>query len=161
MTRGMPGDSSCVAVLEALQHLAGRTGAQVAEGVEHPEQLATLRQCGVGIAQGNLFARPNRRLQTYLPIAGITEFRAPAAPAPIRSWSGPQITDFMHPAVTLPLSATGEEVRTVLSDRPAISGVVLVDAEGRPRCTLERNRFLLAVSGAYGHTLYSRREPPG
>ena len=64
----------------------------------------------------------------------------------------------MHPAVTLPLSATGEEVRTILSDRPTISGVVLVDADGKPRCTLDRNRFLLAVSGAYGHALYSQRE---
>ena len=156
---GLPGDSSCVAVLEALQHLAGRIGAQVvAEGVERPEQLAALRQCGVGIAQGNLFAPPSRRPQTYLPIAGITEFPAPAAPAPTRSMSEPQITDFMHPAVTLPLSATGEEVRAVLSDRPAINGVVLVDVDGRPHCTLERNRFLLSVSGAYGHALYSRRE---
>ena len=154
---GLPENSSCIAVLEALQHLASRIGAQVvAEGVERPEQLATLRQCGVGLAQGNLFAPPSRRPQTYLPIAGITEFRAPAAPT--RSLSGPQITDFMHPAVTLPLSASGEEVRTVLSDRPAVNGVILVDAEGRPRCTLERNRFLLAVSGAYGHALYSRRE---
>jgi EAL domain-containing protein (putative c-di-GMP-specific phosphodiesterase class I) len=154
---GLPGNSSCIAVLEALQHLASRIGAQVvAEGVERPVQLATLRQCGVGLAQGNLFAPPSRRPQTYLPIAGITEFRAPAAPS--RSSSGPQITNFMHPAVTLPLSASGEEVRTVLSDRPAINGVILVDAEGRPRCTLERNRFLLAVSGAYGHALYSQRE---
>jgi hypothetical protein len=69
----------------------------------------------------------------------------------------------MHPAVTLPLSATGEEVRTVLSDRPAINGVVLVDAEGRPHCTLERNRFLLAVNGAYGHALPCTpgERPPG
>ncbi|HET9116651.1 MAG TPA: GGDEF domain-containing protein [Pseudonocardiaceae bacterium] len=156
---GLPGDSSCVAVLEALQHLAVRIGAQVvAEGVERPEQLATLRQCGVGIAQGNLFAPPSRRPQTFLTTTGIAEFRAPAVPAPTLSTADHRITDFMHPAVTLPLSATGEEVRAVLSDRPAINGVVLVDTDGRPYCTLERNRFLLAVSGAYGHALYSRRE---
>ena len=52
---GLPGEGSCVAVFEALQHLAFRIGAQlVAEGVETPEQLATLHQYGVGIAQGNL-----------------------------------------------------------------------------------------------------------
>lgn len=156
---GLPRDSSCVAVLEALQQLASRIGAQVvAEGVEHPEQVATLRQYGVGIAQGNLLAPPSRRPPTYLPIAGIGEFRAPVSPTPARGLPGARITDFMHPAVTLPVSATGEEVRTVLCDRPTSSGVVLLDDDGRPRYTLDRNRFLLAVSGTFGHALYAKRE---
>ncbi|MBV8539882.1 MAG: EAL domain-containing protein [Pseudonocardiales bacterium] len=156
---GLPGEGSCVAVLEALLHLATRIGAQVtAEGVESSEQLAALRQYGVGIAQGDLLGPPNRRPLTYLPIAGIAEFRAPGSPAPARDLPGARITDFMHPAVALSLSATGEEVRAVFSGRPTISGVVLVDADGRPRCTLDRNRFLLAVSGAYGYALYAQRE---
>ncbi|HEV7452176.1 MAG TPA: EAL domain-containing protein [Pseudonocardiaceae bacterium] len=156
---GLPRKSSCVAVLEALQHLAPRIGAQlVAEGVERPEQVATLRQYGVGIVQGNLFALPNRRPRIYLPISGIREFRAPISPAPTRGVPGSQITDFMHPAVTLPISATGEEVRSVFRDRPAISGLVLLDDDGRPRYTLDRNRFLLETSGAFGHALFARRK---
>jgi GGDEF domain-containing protein len=130
----------------------------VAEGVERPEQVAVLRQYGVGIAQGNLLGPPNRRPLTYLPISGLAEFRAPVSALPTRGVPETQITDFMHPAVTLPLSATGEAVRSVLSNRPTISGVVLVDADGKPRCTLDRNRFLLAVSGAYGHALYAGRD---
>ncbi|MGH3946689.1 MAG: bifunctional diguanylate cyclase/phosphodiesterase [Pseudonocardiaceae bacterium] len=156
---GLPRESGCVAVLEALQQLASRIGAQiVAEGVERPEQVATLRQYGVGIAQGNLLAPPSRRPPTYLPISGIREFRAPVSPAPTRGLPGARLTDFMHPAVTLPISATGEEVRTVLRDRPTTSGVVLLDDDGRPRYTLDRNRFLLAISGAFGHALYAKRE---
>jgi EAL domain-containing protein (putative c-di-GMP-specific phosphodiesterase class I)/GGDEF domain-containing protein len=156
---GLPDDSSCVIVLQALQHLAFRIGAQVvAEGVERPDQLATLREYGVGIAQGYLLGPPNRRPTTHLQISVIAKFQASASPAPTRDLPGTRITDFMHPAVTLPLSATGEEVRAVLRDRPAISGVVLVDEDGRPRCTLDRNRFLLAVSGVYGHALYAARE---
>jgi EAL domain-containing protein (putative c-di-GMP-specific phosphodiesterase class I) len=156
---GLPRASGCVAVLEALQHLATRIGAQVvAEGVERSEQLATLRQYGIGIAQGNLLGPPNRRPLVSLPTSGIAEFRAPVSPAPTRGLPKARITDFMHPAVTLPLTATGEEVRAVLSTRLGISGVVLVDDEGRPRSTLDRNRFLLAVSGAYGYALYAQRE---
>ncbi|MGH3788948.1 MAG: EAL domain-containing protein [Pseudonocardiaceae bacterium] len=156
---GLPRDSSCVAVLEALQYLASRIGAQlVAEGVEGREQVATLREYGVGIAQGNLFGAPHRRPVTYLPISGITEFRAPVLPARTGGLPGSRITDFMHPAVTLPVSATGEEVRTVFSDHPAINGVVLVDDGGKPCFTLDRNRFLLAVSGTYGHALYAQRD---
>lgn len=155
---GLPHESGCMAILEALLHLAVRIGAQlIAEGVERPEQVATLRQHGVGIGQGNLLGPPNRRPSTQLPITGLAEFQAPICSAPARGLPGTQITDFMHPAVTLPLSATGEEVRAILGDRPTITGVVLVDADGRPRCTLDRNRFLLAVSGAYGHALYARR----
>jgi EAL domain-containing protein (putative c-di-GMP-specific phosphodiesterase class I) len=156
---GLPGEGSCVAVLEALQHLAFRIGAQlVAEGVETPEQLATLHQYGVGIAQGNLLAPPHRRPVTYLPMSGIAEFLATTSPAPARGLPATRITDFMHPGAILPTSATGDEVRTVLSERPAISGVVLVDDDGRPRYTLDRNRFLLAVSGTYGRALYAQRE---
>jgi EAL domain-containing protein (putative c-di-GMP-specific phosphodiesterase class I)/GGDEF domain-containing protein len=156
---GLPRDSSCVAVLEALQHLAARIGAQVvAEGVERLEQLATLRQYGVGIAQGDLLAPPHRRPLTYLPIPGVAELPAPVSPAPVHGPPGPRITDFMHPAVSLPISATGEEVRTVLCNGPAISGVVLLDDDGKPGYTLDRDRFLLTVSGAYGHALYAQRK---
>ena len=156
---GLPQDSGCVAIVEALLRLAARIGAElVAEGVERPEQVAALRRYGVGIGQGNLLGPPHRRPVTTLPIAGIADFQASVCPAPLRGRSGIQITGLMHPAVTLPLSATGEDVRTILSDRPTVSGVVLIDSEGKPRCTLDRNRFLLAVSGAYGHALYARRE---
>jgi EAL domain-containing protein (putative c-di-GMP-specific phosphodiesterase class I) len=156
---GLPQDSGCVAVVEALLRLAARIGAElVAEGVERPEQVAALRQYGVGIGQGNLLGPPHRRPVTTLPIAGIADFHTSVCPAPLRSRSGMQITELMHPAVTLPLSATGEDVRTILSNRPTVSGVVLIDSDGKPRCTLDRNRFLLAVSGAYGHALYARRE---
>jgi GGDEF domain-containing protein len=156
---GLPHKSSCLAVLEALQHLAPRIGAQlVAEGVERPEQVTTLRQYGVDIAQGYLFAPPHRRPLTYLPFPGIREFRVPVSLARTRGVPGTRITDFMHPAITLPISATGDEVRTVFRDRPAISGVVLLDDDGRPRYTLDRDRFLLEVSGAFGHALFAKRE---
>ncbi|MGH3605168.1 MAG: EAL domain-containing protein [Pseudonocardiaceae bacterium] len=159
IVEGLPRDSGSVAILEALQHLATRIGTQVvAEGVERSEQLATLRQYGVGIAQGNLLGPASRRPVTYLPIAGIAEFRTPVSAAPTRGLPEARISDFMHPALTLPISTTGDAVRAVLSDGPAISGVVLVDDDSKPRYTLDRNRFLLAVSGAYGHALYGRRE---
>lgn len=105
---------------QSMRHLATRIGAQVvAEGVERSEQLATLRQYGVGIAQGNLLGAPGRRPVTYLPIAGIAEFRTPVSTTPTRGLPEARISDFMHPALTLPISTTGEAVRAVLSDRPS------------------------------------------
>ena len=156
---GLPGEGSCLAVLDALAHLAPRIGAQVvAVGVERSDQLATLRQYGVGVAQGNLLCPPSRRPLTYLPGSGIAEFRAPMSPAPSPGRPGARIVDFMQPALTLPVSATAEDVRTMLIERPAVTAVVLADSDAKPWCTLDRNRFLLAISGAYGHALYARRE---
>ncbi|MGH4018335.1 MAG: GGDEF domain-containing protein [Pseudonocardiaceae bacterium] len=157
---GLPDDRRAVAVLEALQHLCPRIDAQlVAEGVERPEQLATLRQYGVGIAQGNLFDEPSRRPSTSLPISSrIGEMRTPASPGPAPGPLQPRITDFAHPAITLPAAATAEEVRDVLARHTSVTGVILVDGDGRPRYSLDRNRFLLAVSGAYGHALHARRD---
>ncbi|HEY2763581.1 MAG TPA: EAL domain-containing protein [Pseudonocardiaceae bacterium] len=156
---GLPEENRCIAVLEALAHLAPRIGAElVAEGVERPEQLATLRQFGVRMAQGNLLGPPGRRPLTHLPGSGIAEFRAPLSPALNRGLPGARITDLVHPALTLPVTATAEDVRRVLGHQSAVTGVVLVDGDGRPCYTLDRNRFLLAVSGAYGHALHARRE---
>ena len=43
----------------ALSEFARRTGTVVvAEGVESPDELATLRDLGIGRAQGYLFGRP-------------------------------------------------------------------------------------------------------
>lgn len=154
---GLPTEASAIAVLEALAHLAARIGAQlVAEGVEHPTQVTTLRRYGVGMAQGNLLCPPSRRPLTCLPGSGITGFQAPVPPCPAPP--GARITDFMHPALTLPISALADEVRAVLRDRPTVTGVVLVDDDDKPCYTLDRNRFLLAISGAYGHALNARRE---
>lgn len=155
---GLPGERGCLAILEALAQMAHHLGAQlVAEGVERAEQVATLRQYGVGLAQGNLLASPSRRPLTFLQDS-IPDFRPPVSPVPRPEPPGWRITDFAHPALTLPVNATAEDVRTVLSDRPAVTGVVLLDVDGRPRYSLDRNRFLLAVSGAYGHALHARRD---
>src|SRR5690606_38813584 len=61
------------------------------------------------------------------------------------------------PATTLPHDVTAEKVREVLADHPEVNGVVLVDSRNRPQWTIDRNRFLLAVTGPYGHALHAHR----
>ncbi|MFI9012053.1 EAL domain-containing protein [Actinosynnema sp. NPDC053489] len=161
----LPVDSARYAMVQALQHLCEHTGSLVvAEGVETEAELAALRRLGVRLAQGNLLASPQRRPKVDATISAVlSEASDPEAvtstvTAPLRRRSGPRVTDFLHPATTLPDSATSEEVRDVLANQPTVSGVVLVDAEGRPRWTVDRNRFLLAVTGPFGHALHARRE---
>ena len=48
-------------------------------------------------------------------------------------------------------------MRTALATDPTASCVVLLDDAGRPQWMIDRNRFLLAVTGPYGHALHARR----
>ncbi|GDY28945.1 GGDEF domain-containing protein [Gandjariella thermophila] len=157
---GLPDEPGCTALLESLIRLAEGIGAQLAAvGVETDAQLATLRRLGVHLAQGNLLTQPSRRPLTTVSIPpAATELADPDATLPGRRNAGPRVSDFLHPATMLRADATSEEVRSVLANQPMVSSVVLVDEESRPRWTLDRNRFLLAVTGPYGHALHAKRD---
>lgn len=157
---GLPDEPGGTALLDSLVRLADGTGAQlVAVGVETDAQLATVRRLGAHLVQGNLLTPPSRRPLTTASIPpAAAELADPDATAPGRRNAGPRVTDFLHPATMLREDATSEEVRSVLANQPMVSGVVLVDRESRPRWTLDRNRFLLAVTGPYGHALHAKRD---
>ncbi|WP_053738320.1 GGDEF domain-containing protein [Nocardia sp. NRRL S-836] len=155
IVRTLPEDPARCSLVRSLVHLGEYTGGQVvAEGIETEEQLTVVRKLGVAHAQGHLLAPPQRRPVVNARIAP----EAVTQTGEIRRSSGPRVTDFLHPATTLPEDATSEEVREVLATQPTVTGVVLVDDEGRPRWSVDRNRFLLAVTGPYGHALHAKRE---
>ncbi|HEX6342463.1 GGDEF domain-containing protein [Umezawaea sp.] len=160
---GLPEDPSSTALVQALQHIAEHTDTQVvAEGVETEPELVALRRLGVRLAQGDLLAMASRRPKVNATISAVlSEANDPEAvthTGPIRRLAGPRVTDFLHPATTLPEDATSEQVREVLAGQPGLSGVVLVDPDGRPRWSVDRNRFLLSVTGPYGHALHAKRD---
>ncbi|SFT38158.1 diguanylate cyclase (GGDEF) domain-containing protein [Actinopolyspora lacussalsi subsp. righensis] len=155
---GIPDNAGQAALLESLQGLCNATGAiLIAEGAEREEQLAALRAAGVRVVQGNLLASAARRPPTSLQIPeAVAETDDPyggSKPTP----AGPRVTEFLSPATMLSRDATADSVRGVLADHPEISGVVLVDEHNRPEYSIDRNRFLLAVTGPYGHALHAQR----
>ncbi len=148
------------ATIEAIGQLCVRTNTQlIADGVRSTEQLAALHALGVGTAQGEALhparRRPAVRATITPPPSSETLPPEPATPAERRV--GPSVTELMHPATTLPLSATAEEVRAALAAAPLVNSVVLLDDAERPMSTIDRNRFLLAVTGPYGHALHANR----
>ncbi|WP_431041006.1 EAL domain-containing protein [Streptomyces sp. P1-3] len=150
---GLPQDSGSRAAVAALRHLCDGFGALLAaEGVETERQCAAARGAGAQLAQGNLFAPPARR-----PAAAVFRPAAAAAPHPATGPREPRIAQFVQPAALLPLSASAERVRTLLTGSPGISSVLLVDSGGVPRRAVHRDRFLLSLSGRYGHALYADR----
>jgi GGDEF domain-containing protein len=57
----------------------------------------------------------------------------------------------------LPATASAGQVRALLTGSPDVSGVLLVNPSGVPVRSVHRSRFLLSMSGRYGHALYADR----
>ncbi|MGV9354288.1 EAL domain-containing protein [Streptomyces misionensis] len=140
------------AAVRAMRTLCEELGALVAvEGVETEAQYAAAVSAGAQLAQGELFAPPAR-----IPAADVyVPPRSPGAPAASRT--GPSVREFVRPAAVLPVTASAGQVRALLTGSPDVSGVLLVDQAGRPVRSLHRSRFLLSMSGRYGHALYADR----
>ncbi|WP_236789870.1 GGDEF domain-containing protein [Amycolatopsis sp. GM8] len=149
----LPGDRTTVALIEALCHFAARTGIRiVATGIETEAQLATVRQLGIRIVQGNLFA-PAR--EGAVPAKGLADV---VEPGPARvSTASPRVDDFLHSPATLPADANCDDVRKVLLDQDAPTGIVGVDPDNRPVWSIDRARFLLDLTGPFGHALHANR----
>ncbi|QKW05411.1 GGDEF domain-containing protein [Streptomyces sp. NA04227] len=140
------------AMVRAMRTLCEESGALLAiEGVETEAQCEAAREAGAQLAQGDLFAAPSR-----LPAADV--YVPPPRPAlALPLPSGPPVRQFLRPAALLPVNARAGEVRALLTGAPEVSGVVLVDEYGRPVRSVRRDRFLLSLSGRYGHALYADR----
>ncbi|WP_053697526.1 GGDEF domain-containing protein [Streptomyces sp. NRRL F-5755] len=152
------------AAVAAMRQLCEVLGSLLAvEGVETERQYAAVRAAGAQLAQGFLFAPPARRPAAdvflpepsdgYGPVASGDAGGAGALLPP----SGPPVTQFLQPAALLPMSASAGAVRSHLTGFPGVSGVLLVDPDGVPVRAIDRDRFLLSLSGRYGHALYADR----
>jgi EAL domain-containing protein (putative c-di-GMP-specific phosphodiesterase class I) len=158
-------------VAQALVEVCRAVGVRVAAtGVASPEQLTAVRDLGITWAQGSLLAEPRRRPSTegiLLP-ADLMPPRRPVVPEQRTSAPAPPppVAGLGQAAVSLWDDVPAESVRQALADHPQAGSVVLLDATGRPTGFLDRNRFMLAISGPFGRALYANRparalaEPP-
>ncbi|MFD9320865.1 EAL domain-containing protein [Streptomyces sp. NPDC060053] len=140
------------AAVRAMRTLCDELGALlVVEGVETELQCAAAMSAGAQLAQGALFAPPSR-----LPAADV--YVPPLGPGVLPALrSGPSVREFVRPAALLPATASAGHVRALLTGSPDVSGVLLVDRAGVPVRSVHRSRFLLSMSGRYGHALYADR----
>ncbi|MFJ8084740.1 EAL domain-containing protein [Streptomyces sp. NPDC096205] len=140
------------AAVGAMRTLCDQLGALLSvEGVETELQYRAAVSAGAQLGQGELFAPPAR-----LPVA---EVYVPPRPSGSASGSrpGPSVREFVRPAALLPDTASAGQVRALLTGSPDVSGVLLVDRDGVPVRSVHRSRFLLSMSGRYGHALYADR----
>jgi predicted signal transduction protein with EAL and GGDEF domain len=137
--------------VRAMRTFCDQMGALLSvEGVETEAQCSAVVAAGAQLAQGELFAPPARlpAAEVYVPPLSL------GVPALV---PGPSVRQFLRPAALLPVTASAGEVRALLTGAPEVSGVLLVDGFGRPVRSVHRSRFLLSLSGRYGHALYADR----
>jgi len=151
--RRLPGDPTAAALVESLVHFTTRTGVRLAaSGVDDAAALTAVRQLGVRIVQGELLSPARTGAASSRPATAQSVLSTPRT-----ATTAPRVDDFLHPATTLPHSATCDDVRRLLLDSEATTGVVGVDEQGRPRWTVDRARFLLELTGPFGHALRANK----
>jgi diguanylate cyclase (GGDEF)-like protein/PAS domain S-box-containing protein len=145
--------------LDSVRHVCEATNARVvADGVDEQDHLALLRHHGVALGQGNLLApvdqRPPENSWTSTTRLDASD---PSVPAVEPRAAGPLVAEFIMPATMLPADVSADEVHQMFVSCPEITCIVLVDSNGRPQQTIDRNRFLLGVTGPYGYALHARK----
>ncbi|HEX5117918.1 MAG TPA: GGDEF domain-containing protein [Pseudonocardiaceae bacterium] len=159
LTAGAPHEPRLRATVESMVALCERGDLQlIAEAITTPDELETLHGLGIRLAQGDLLCPASHRPTGHVTITPMTGDPLVVVPAeqPDRT-ATPKVTELMHPATTLPATATADDVRSAFATDQEASCVVLLDDAGRPEWMIDRNRFLLAVTGPYGHALHARR----
>ncbi|GAB2852658.1 hypothetical protein GCM10022221_60120 [Actinocorallia aurea] len=146
-------DPRRAALVAGLVTVAHRVGTRVlAPGVQTDEQLAKLRALGVRLVQGPLLTprdwRPGQPVPMPVPVAEETYGTADL---------GPRVSEFTLPAVTMPDSASAGEVLEALAGADGTGSIVLIDERHRPRATVNKSRFLLSLSGPFGHALHASK----
>jgi EAL domain-containing protein (putative c-di-GMP-specific phosphodiesterase class I) len=156
LARRASSDDRRSALAEALVRLSRRMGTHVlAPGLATEKQLIHLRGLGVRLVQGPLLAPPD-----WHPGMGVTVPVLPSESAPEARDDpglGARVSEFTLPAVTMADTATADDVLTALNAERGTTSVVLVDQHQRPRHTVDRTRFLLSISGPYGHALHAHK----
>ncbi|WP_020661564.1 EAL domain-containing protein [Amycolatopsis benzoatilytica] len=147
--RRLPSNATAVALVEALVQFATQTDLRlVATGIENDAELQVAQRAGIRLVQGNLFATGAPARVT--PDRGDQPGTTAVSPA-----AGLRIPEFLRQAKTLPDDATCDDVHAILSAEHAPKAIVGLDRQARPQWTIDRMRFLLAVTGRYGHALYA------
>jgi EAL domain-containing protein (putative c-di-GMP-specific phosphodiesterase class I) len=165
----LPCDPRARTVVRALCDVCRAVGVRVsAVGVTTPDELAAVRDHGIPWAQGPLLAVARRRPSTVgilLPVDLMPRMHMADRPSPVARpvpsaravVTLPNVGELAQAAVSLPDHVNAESVRQAFADHPQSGSVLLLDPYRRPTGFLDRNRFMLAISGPFGRALYANR----
>lgn len=154
---GLADDSGLRGLMGVIELCRGAGAEVIADGIATVNHLEPLRAQRVQRGQGTLLAAPGGRPSAPLLALGQAAVPAVSEPVPAALPAAHTVAAFAGAATVLRQDVTGEQVREVFRDHQDETVVVLVDTEGRPVGSIDRNRFMLAMSGQFGHALHSAR----
>lgn len=153
LVSGIDSDQRHSGIVEGLSRIGRSSGVYaLGAGVTRGEEIVRLRACGVRLGSGTFFTAPGWR-----PGEKVTPVPEPAATALGDTDGGPRVTEFMVPPLDFDSESTGEHVLEAFTADTALNSVILIDHRERPTGVIDRTRFLLSVTGRYGHALHAKR----
>jgi len=153
-------DSRKVEVIRAVLRLAEALGTPlVAEGIEHPGELAVLRDLGCHYAQGYLIGRPLAAPPITLPpevLAVLHSGKIAVLPnRPGEHGVSQSIERLMVRAPAVAPTVASEEVMWVFARNPELHSVAVVD-EGFPVGLVNRRGFVEKFAQPFHRELYGK-----
>lgn len=159
--KGVASDAIKIRTVQMLQQMAHGFGSSlIVEGVENLEDLLTLRDMGIPLAQGYFLglpdARPMTRLRDSVQTA-VTHSTVKVLPTePVTSVRLPSMEGIVLPAPAITPATTNLEVAGVFASHPHLHALAVVD-QGRPVGLINRSSFLLAASKRYFYEVFGRK----
>jgi len=143
-----------------LRYAAGQGTRLVAEGVEHAEDLAVIRDLGIELAQGFLLARPSERPQRQLdgPARQLIQSREisvypEASRVPMHRATAGKL---LVPAPAVGRQASNDQVMELFRRHAEAQSVAVVE-DGRPLGLINRRNFIDRYTQPFHRELYGRR----
>jgi diguanylate cyclase (GGDEF)-like protein len=143
-----------------LRYAAGQGTRLVAEGIEHPEDLAVVRDLGIELAQGFLLSAPSSRPQHRLegPARQLIRSREvsvypEASRVPMHRATAGKL---LVPAPAVGPETSNDQVMELFRRQPEAQGVAVV-AESRPLGLINRRNFIDRYAQPFHRELYGRR----
>lgn len=143
-----------------LRYAAGQGTRLVAEGIEHPEDLAVIRDLGIELAQGFLLSVPSSRPEHRLegPARQLIRSREvsvypEASRVPIHRATAGKL---LVPAPAITPETTNDQVLELFRRQPEALSVAVV-GDGRPLGLINRRNFVDRYAQPFHRELYGRR----
>lgn len=153
-------DSRRVDIFRALVDLAQHIGSLlVAEGVEHTDELAVLRDLGCVYAQGYLLGKPEAVPARHIQDAALAVLASSKISILPNTQPKPEIGQTVHKLIVkapaLSPFASNDDVHRFFQMHPDLHAVAIVD-EGYPVGLIDRRSFIDLCARRYFHELFGR-----
>lgn len=136
-----------------LQMAKASRATVIAEGIELPEELATLKDMGVNLVQGYLLARPQERpprdTRAMLP-------RTETAVAPLNEEAA-DLSALLNPQPSVSQSTPTAEVLEAFRRQANLNSLAVLDDDARPCGIVHRHSLSEALLKPFGTELFARK----